>query len=48
VYHLVQKRGELMGRPNLEPHDLRRTFAQLGYEAGVSITQISTLLLIRS
>jgi integrase len=33
-----------MGRPNLEPHDLRRTFAQLGYEAGVSITQISTLL----
>ena len=44
VYHLVQKRGELMDRPNLEPHDLRRTFAQLGYEAGVSITQISTLL----
>jgi integrase len=44
VYHLVQKRGELMGRSNLEPHDLRRTFAQLGYEAGVSITQISTLL----
>lgn len=44
VYNLVQKRGALVGRPGLEPHDLRRTFAQLGYEAGVPITQISTLL----
>jgi integrase len=25
-------------------HDLRRTFAKLGYEAGVPITQISKLL----
>jgi integrase len=44
IYHLVQKRGAIIGRSNLEPHDLRRTFAQLGYEAGVPITQISTLL----
>jgi integrase/recombinase XerC len=44
VYHLVQKRGALIGRPDLEPHDLRRTYAQLGYEAGVPLTQISKLL----
>jgi integrase len=44
VYNLVQKRGELMGREELEPHDLRRTYAQLGYEAGIAITQISRLL----
>jgi integrase len=44
VYNLVQKRGELIGKPDLQPHDLRRTFAQLGFEAGVPITQISTLL----
>lgn len=33
-----------MGKPALVPHDLRRTYAQLGYEAGVSVTQISILL----
>lgn len=44
LYNLVQKRGAEIGKPKLAPHDLRRTFAQLGYEAGVPITQISTLL----
>jgi integrase len=44
LYNIVQKRGELIGKPDLQPHDLRRTFAQLGYEAGVPITQISVLL----
>jgi integrase len=44
IYKLVQKRGGIAGRDGLEPHDLRRTFAQLGYEAGVPITQISVLL----
>ncbi len=44
LYNLVQKRGELIGKPDLQPHDLRRTYAQLGYEAGVPITQISVLL----
>jgi integrase len=34
----------MIGREDLEPHDLQRTFAQWGYEAGVSLTQISTLL----
>ena len=44
LYNIVQKRGGMIGKENLQPHDLRRTFAQLGYEAGISITQISTLL----
>jgi integrase len=33
-----------IGIEKISPHDLRRTYAQLGYEAGVRITQISTLL----
>ena len=44
LYNIVAKRGGMIGKENLQPHDLRRTFAQLGYEAGVAITQISTLL----
>ena len=38
------KYGRRIGKPELAPHDLRRTYAQLGYEAGVPVTQISTLL----
>lgn len=44
IFHLVSRYGEKIGIPELAPHDLRRTYAQLGYEAGVPITQISTLL----
>ena len=44
VYELVNRYGKQIGMDTLAPHDLRRTFAQLGYEAGVPITQISTLL----
>lgn len=44
VFHLVNRYGKQIGMDELAPHDLRRTFAQLGYEAGVPITQISTLL----
>jgi site-specific recombinase XerD len=44
VFDIVQKHGEAIGRSELAPHDLRRTFAQLAYQAGVPITQISTLL----
>jgi integrase len=40
----VSKAGAAIGKPDLAPHDLRRTYAQLGYEAGVPITQISKLL----
>ena len=44
IFHLVNKYGDKIGIPGLAPHDLRRTYAQLGYEAGVPLTQISTLL----
>jgi len=40
----VRKHGALIGQPALAPHDLRRTYAQLGYQAGVPLTQISRLL----
>jgi integrase len=44
IFNIVRKRGAMIGKPELAPHDLRRTYAQLGYEAGVPITQISRLL----
>lgn len=44
IFQLVNRYGKRIGMDELAPHDLRRTFAQLGYEAGVPITQISTLL----
>lgn len=44
IFQLVNRYGKAIGIPELAPHDLRRTYAQLGYEAGVPITQISTLL----
>jgi len=44
IFHLVNKYGEKIGLPELAPHDLRRTYAQLGFEAGVPITQVSVLL----
>jgi len=34
----------MMGKLELAPHDLRRTYTQLGYEAGIPITQIGKLL----
>ncbi|MCB0179828.1 MAG: site-specific integrase [Anaerolineae bacterium] len=44
IFHIVSNAGAAIGKPDLAPHDLRRTYAQLGYEAGVPITQISKLL----
>ena len=44
LYDIVQKRGKLIGKPDLQPHDLRRTYAELGRRAGVPIEQISILL----
>ena len=44
VFDIVRKHGAMIGLPELAPHDLRRTYAQLGYDAGVPITQISVLL----
>lgn len=44
VYNITRRAGQRMGRPELAPHDLRRTYAQLGYENGVPLTQLSVLL----
>lgn len=44
AFNIVAVAGAAIGKPELAPHDLRRTYAQLGYEAGVPITQISKLL----
>lgn len=44
IFKLVAKYGAAIGKDDLAPHDMRRTFAQLGYEAGIPITQIQTLL----
>ena len=44
LFRIIAKYGERIGKPELAPHDLRRTYPQLGYEAGVPVTQISTLL----
>jgi integrase len=44
VFQLVRKYGKLIDIPELSPHDLRRTYAHLGYDAGVPITQIKELL----
>lgn len=44
ILDLVRKYGVLIGVPKLDPHDLRRTFAQIGYDAGIPITQLSLLL----
>ena len=34
----------LGGLPELAAHDLRRSYAQIGYDSGIPITQISILL----
>jgi integrase len=44
VFNIVRKYGRAIGKPELAPHDMRRTYAQLGYEAGVDIAQLSRLL----
>ena len=44
IYMLVQRYGNLIGHENLQPHDLRRTYAQIGYESAIPLTQISKLL----
>lgn len=44
VSDIVHHYGAMIGLPELEVHDLRRTWAQLGLEAGIPIQQISILL----
>lgn len=44
VYDRASKRRINKEVGTLQPHDLRRTYAQIGYESGVPIAQISKLL----
>ena len=44
IFKLVSSYGIAIGKDELAPHDLRRTYAQLGYEAGIPLTQLQTLL----
>lgn len=44
MFNVVKKHGRAVGKPELAPHDLHRSYAQLGYENGVPITQLSKLL----
>ena len=44
IYMIVQRYGNLIGHENLQPHDLRRTYAQIGYDNAIPLTQISKLL----
>ena len=44
IFDVVRRYGEVIGIPDLAAHDLRRSYAQLGYDAGIPITQISKLL----
>ena len=44
VNDIFHRYGSLIGLPELEAHDGRRTWAQLGLNAGIPIQQISTLL----
>jgi len=44
IFNIVRAAGAGISKPKLAPHDLRRTYAQLGVNAGVPIQQISVLL----
>jgi len=44
LVNIVQLYGDLLGKPELSPHDLRRTYAQLGYQNDVPLRQLQRLL----
>jgi integrase len=44
LFGIVRKHGAMIGVKELDPHDLRSTHTQLGYDARVPITLISKLL----
>lgn len=44
VFNIVRRCGRDIGKPGLAPHDLRRTYAEIGHKAGIPITQLSLLL----
>ena len=44
LFDIVANHGAHIGKMGLAPHDLRRTYAQIGLEASVGLPQISKLL----
>lgn len=44
ILDIVDTYGQELGKEKLRPHDLRRTYARIGYDAGVDIGQVSKLL----
>ena len=44
ILDIVDVYGRLLDKPDIKPHDLRRTYARIGYDAGIDIGQISLLL----
>ncbi|MFZ1400048.1 MAG: site-specific integrase [Candidatus Promineifilaceae bacterium] len=44
ILDIVDAYGQDLGKEKLRPHDLRRTYARIGYDAGIDIGQISKLL----
>ena len=44
ILDIVDLYGLELGKDKLRPHDLRRTYARIGYDAGMDIGQISKLL----
>lgn len=44
ILDIVDAYGRELGKEKLRPHDLRRTYARIGYDAGIDIGQISKLL----
>ena len=44
VHQIVRKYGAMIGVPELKTDDLRRTYAQLAYNSGLTLTQIKELM----
>jgi len=48
ILDIVDTYGSKLGKDKLRPHDLRRTYARIGYDSGVDIGQVKKLLGHRS
>lgn len=44
IFAIVRKYGRLIGLPQLAPHDLRRTYAQIGWDETHNLIQVMTSL----
>lgn len=44
IFKIVRQYGNLIGKPELAPHDLRRTYAEIGRQEGIGVEQLKLLL----